>query len=226
MDVKVNAPEALRREIRRARKGVVFLSSASDPYQPVEARYRITRRALEVLLRRDFPVIILTRSPLVLRDLDLLKKFRWMRVGFSISSVPGRTYEPGVAPVERRIETLRALGDAGIKTWVSMAPLVPGMMGIDVRDLLSKLRAAGVSSVSAGILRFQGYEKSREMFERVSGVPASELIQGGSEMAEAVRKLIDEFGFEHREGFFNWRPEGGMDEFLPIVTEAALPPIS
>ena len=91
----------------------MFLSSASDPYQPAEARYRITRRALGGLVEKDFPVLVLTRSPLVLRDLDLLKKFSWVRVGFSISSFHGSRYEPGVAPVERRIETLRALRRRG-----------------------------------------------------------------------------------------------------------------
>jgi DNA repair photolyase len=224
VDVKVNAPEVLGRELRKSRRGVVFLSSASDPYQPAEARYKLTRRALEVLLRKDFPVVILTRSPLVLRDIDLLKRFRWVRVGFSISSVPGRLFEPGVVPVERRIETLRALGEAGIRTWVSMAPLVPGMMGIEVSDLLGKLRAAGVSSVSAGILRFRGYRESKEMFERVAGVSAEELTAGADETIARVRGLIAEFGFERRESFFEWRPEGGMEDYLPVTQEAAALP--
>ena len=105
VDVKVNAPEVLGRELRKIPRGIVFLSSASDPYQPAEARYRITRRALERLVEKEFPVLVLTRSPLVLRDVDLLRKLPWVRVGFSISSLNGRRYEPGVAPVSRRIET-------------------------------------------------------------------------------------------------------------------------
>src|SRR6267143_4222840 len=84
VDVKVNAPAVLDRELRGLRKDEVFLSSASDPYQPVEARYRLTRRCLESLRRNHFPVSILTRSPLVLRDLDLIKKLEWVRVGMSI----------------------------------------------------------------------------------------------------------------------------------------------
>jgi DNA repair photolyase len=223
VDAKVNAAEVLRRELRRARKGVVFLSSASDPYQPVEAKYRLTRKALEELLRREFPVTILTRSPLVLRDLDLLKRFRWVRVGFSISSVPGRLYEPGVAPLERRVETLRALSEAGIKTWVSMAPLVPRMMGFEVRELLGKLRAAGVSSVSAGILRFQGYEESRETFEEVSRVPAAELTVGAEETIARVRALIGEFGFEPGDSFFQWKPEGGIADYFAEPETVPIP---
>jgi DNA repair photolyase len=226
VDVKVNAPAVLRHELRGARKGVVFLSSASDPYQPVEARYKVMRSALEVLLRNDFPVVILTRSPLILRDVDLLKRFSWLRVGFSISSLSGRLYEPGVAPIERRIESLRALGAAGIKTWVSMAPLVSGMMGIEVRELLGKLREAGVSSVSAGMLRFQGYGESKEMFERVSGVTFSEVSAGAEATVAEVRRLIDEFGFERRESFFEWRPEGGLDRYLSEEAGNAHTPIN
>lgn len=92
VDVKVNADKVLDRELRDAQKQVVFLSSASDPYQPVEARYRITRRCVQVLINHDFPVIILTRSPLVLRDIDLLKKLKWVRVGFSITTVPNTRF--------------------------------------------------------------------------------------------------------------------------------------
>src|SRR5215472_10234002 len=77
-------------------KQQVFLSSASDPYQPVEAKYKLTRRCLEILDRYNFPVSILTRSPLVLRGLDLIAKFGWIKVGMSITTVPVRQFEPGV----------------------------------------------------------------------------------------------------------------------------------
>lgn len=208
VDVKVNAAEVLERELRRSRKGTVFLSSASDPYQPAEARYRITARALEVLVRHDFPVIILTRSPLVLRDVQLLKKLSWVRVGFSISSLESRAFEPGVVPVARRIETIRTLVKAGIKTWVSMAPLIPGMMEVDVRDLLERLKDAGVGSVSANALRFHGYTESKQMFEEAVGVPASQMSEGAEQIMDTVRSLIERYGFEERGSFFEWKPVG------------------
>jgi DNA repair photolyase len=86
VDAKVNAPAILHRELKKTTsKAPVFLSSASDPYQPVEARYRLTRRCLEKLRLAGFPVVLLTRSPLVLRDLDVLKRMSWIRVGCSIS---------------------------------------------------------------------------------------------------------------------------------------------
>jgi len=219
----VNSPEILNRELKGLRRGVVFLSSATDPYQPVEARYRITRRCLEVLLKHDFPVVILTRSPLVLRDIDLLKKFAWVRVGFSISSVPERLYEPGVSPLERRLESLRKLNGAGIETWVSMAPLIPSLMRIDLPSLMKALRAAGVSAISPGILRFQGYPESKEMFEKAIGASSTDLTSGGDKVIAEVKGLIDEYGFEGIANVLDWQPKGGLDEFLGVPDISSSP---
>jgi DNA repair photolyase len=71
VDVKINAPEVLRRQLERAKRGTVWISSVCDPYQPLEAKYELTRRCLKELLAKQFPVNIQTKSKLVLRDLDL-----------------------------------------------------------------------------------------------------------------------------------------------------------
>ena len=204
VDVKVNAPAVLERELRGMAKDEVFLSSASDPYQPVEAKYRLTRRCLEVLLRHDFPVSILTRSPLVLRDLDLLKKFGWIRVGMSITTVPVRRFEPGVPPLERRIDTLKKLGEAGIQTYVSLAPVIPGIVMVDLDRLFEDLANAGVRRVSHAVLRFAGYEESRKMFEESTGVAFAEALDGRDELVARISMLIREHGMESEEG--GWRP--------------------
>ncbi len=190
VDAKINAPEVLEREVRRLRKERVFLSSASDPYQPVEARYCITRRSLEVLLSHEFPVSILTRSPLVLRDQELLKEFGWAEVGMSMTTVPVRRFEPGVPPLERRIDTLRILGESGIRTWVSLAPVIPGIMMVDLDELFEELKAAGVSSVSYGVLRFVGYEESRKMFEATARMSTSEALAGRAEVVARLSALV------------------------------------
>ena len=202
VDVKVNAPEVLDRELREVEPKVVFLSSASDPYQPVEARYKITRRCLEVLLKRGFPVSILTRSPLVLRDLDLLTKFEWIRVGFSISTASDRRYEPGVVPVERRIECLKKLSSRGIKTWVSMAPIIPQLILTDLEALIGELREAGVSVVMPGLLRFQWYEESRRMFEGVTGEAWTNFLEDSGPTLERIRELIKTYGLNDSSDFF------------------------
>jgi DNA repair photolyase len=207
VDVKVNAPQILEKELRGLRKDEVFLSSASDPYQPVEARHGVTRRCLEVLLRHRYPVSILTRSPLVLRDLDLLKSFEWVRVGMSITSVPVRRYEPGVPPLQRRIDTLRKLSKAGISTWVSLAPVIPGIVLIDLDELFEELSSAGVSSVSFGVLRFAGYEESRLMFEATAAMGTSEALAGREYLIAKLSKLVKQYSMVPKDEMLEWRPE-------------------
>ena len=207
VDVKVNAPEVLERELRGLRKDEVFLSSASDPYQPVEAKYRLTRRCLESLQRNGFPVSVLTRSPLVLRDLDLLRTFRWVRVGMSITTVPVRRFEPGVPPLERRIDTLKKLAEAGITTYVSLAPVIPGIMMVDLERLFEDLRDAGVSAVSFNLLRFAGYEESRKMFEEAARMSADEALAGRDDTMTKLTALVKRFGMEPTARASWWTPD-------------------
>lgn len=206
VDVKVNAAEVLARELRGARKDKVFLSSASDPYQPVEARYKVTQRCLKVLLRNDFPVSVLTRSPLILRDLPILTQFRHLRVGMSITSVPVREFEPGVPPLGRRIDTLRALSKAEIETWVSLAPVIPRLVMLDLDKLFYDLQEAGVSSVSFGILRFTGYEESKALFEATSGIRAESVLEGTDEMVARLSDLVRRYGMSPMHDS-PWKPE-------------------
>jgi DNA repair photolyase len=129
VDVKVNAPEVLARQVKRAKRGVVWLSSVCDAYQPLEERYRLTRRCLEVLAEADFPVQVQTKSVLVLRDIDVFKKFREIKVGFSIATEDERTarlFEPGASPIGERIRALGKLKEAGIRTFAFAGPLLPG----------------------------------------------------------------------------------------------------
>lgn len=219
VEAKVNAPTILRRELEKCpKKMAVFLSSASDPYQPVEAKFRITRRCLEVLSEYDFPVIILTRSPLVLRDFDLLRRISWIRVGCSISSLSNKFYEPGVVSLSRRIETLRKLHENGITTWVSMAPIVPQIVLDDIGKLLRILKAAGVSCVTVGMLRFVGYEESRIMFEERAKVKAACVMSGEEEVHEKVRRLVAQQGLNKADSVLTWDGRSSkpstLDNFL------------
>jgi DNA repair photolyase len=216
VDAKVDAPAILRRELRDAERAPVFLSSASDPYQPVEARYKLTRRCLQELRAFGFPVVVLTRSPLVLRDLDLLTKMEWVRVGCSISTAAGRRFEPGVPPLERRLDTLRKLAENGIDTWVSLAPVIPGIVTFEMEALLSRLRDARVGAVAAGMLRFQGYDASREMFEAATGMKADEALASGEEVMSRVREAVERAGFKDPDEFFRWEPPRAcsLDEFV------------
>jgi len=129
VDVKINAPEVLRREVLSKKKGTVFISSLTDPYQPLEKKYELTRRCLEILLRNNFSVCIQTKSSLVLRDLDLLKKFKEKcEVGFTITTLDEKIrkdFEPFSSPVEEKLEALKILKENGIKTYAFFGPVLP-----------------------------------------------------------------------------------------------------
>ncbi len=114
VDVKVNAAELLAKEVRRKKKGRVWISGVCDAYQPLERRYRLTRQCLQVLVGNGWPVTIQTRSPLVLRDLDILTRAEDTEAGLSITTADERirkAFEPGAPPVARRIGALEALMD-------------------------------------------------------------------------------------------------------------------
>jgi DNA repair photolyase len=128
VDVKINAPEVLLKEIGKKKKGIVYISPLTDAYQPLEAKYKITRKILEILARYDWPVVIQTKSPLVLRDLDILKKFSNIKVGFTITSLERektRRLEKFASSPKERINALKILKEAGIKTFVFIGPIMP-----------------------------------------------------------------------------------------------------
>lgn len=142
VDVKVNAPEVLRRQLRRAQRGTVWLSSVCDPYQPAEATYCLTRQCLKELLARQFPVNVQTKSDLVLRDMDLLQEFEEGEVGFTIATGDERMaalFEPFASPIKNRLAALAKLHARGIRTFAFVGPLLPGNPEVLVRDLEGKV---------------------------------------------------------------------------------------
>ena len=129
VDVKVNAPDLLRQEITRKRTGRVWVSGVCDPYQPLEVRYKLTRHCLEILAENNWPVTIQTRSPLVLRDLDILSKAKDFEAGMSITTADEemrKIFEPNAPPIKERVRALDELHRAGMRTFVMIAPMLPG----------------------------------------------------------------------------------------------------
>jgi DNA repair photolyase len=128
VDVKVDAPELLRREISRKKRATVWISGVCDPYQPLERKYQLTGQCLEILVQNGWPIVIQTRSPLVLRDLDLLRRAQDCEVGLSITTADDgirRLFEPGAPPIGERLRALDELHAAGIRTYVMIAPILP-----------------------------------------------------------------------------------------------------
>jgi DNA repair photolyase len=130
---KMNAPELLARDIKRKKKGEVWISGVSDPYQPVERTLKLTRKCLEILISDGWNVYIQTKSNLILDDLDLLKSHKNVNVYFTITTSDEKVreiFEPNAPPIKKRIEALSKLYSEGVKTHVMIAPLLLGAEGL------------------------------------------------------------------------------------------------
>ncbi len=156
VEAKINLPRILSKELRGKKKGVVGLGTVTDPYQPAEIKYELTRRCLELLLMHDLPVCIQTKSSLVLRDIDLLKGFSNMEVGFTLTTLDDRTrekMEPGASSIADRLHALVELRENGIKTWVFLGPLMPHMT--DMEALVDAIAAVKPDYVIVDRLRLK-----------------------------------------------------------------------
>ena len=133
VDVKINAPELLAHEVKRKKVGRVWISGVCDPYQPLEKRYMITKRCLDILVENGWPFTVQTKSSLVLRDIETLKRANNIEVGFTITTADERIrriFEPGTPPLRERIEALANLHSEKIRTFVMVAPILPGAEGL------------------------------------------------------------------------------------------------
>jgi DNA repair photolyase len=133
VDVKINAADLLRVEINKKKRGRVWVSGVCDPYQPLEAKYKLTGQCLEIMAQNNWPVIIQTRSPLVLRDIDIIKDAQDFEVGLSVTTADDgirRLFEPHAPPINDRIKALDELHKAGIRTYAMIAPMLPGAEGL------------------------------------------------------------------------------------------------
>lgn len=129
VDIKTNAADLLKVEIIKKKRASVWISGLCDPYQPLEAEYKLTRKCLEVLSFYRWPVVIQTRSSLVLRDLDILKGAENFEVGLSITTADDeirKIFEPNAPSIPERLHTLDELHRAGIRTFAMIAPVLPG----------------------------------------------------------------------------------------------------
>jgi DNA repair photolyase len=213
VDVKVNAAEVLARQMRRARRGSISLSTVTDAYQPLEAEWGLTRACLEVLAGYDFPVSILTKSGLVLRDLDLLAQMPDVEVAFTVATLDEglrQRFEPGAAPLAARLEAMAALAAAGIRTWAFCGPLLPFLSDgeAQVDALFAALKEAGAGSVLVDSLNQRGAAGGRVRQVLEANYP--DLVEAYGRLGadrrpyhaalmERTRRLADRHGLAWRE---------------------------
>jgi len=129
VDVRINAPQVLERQVKRAKPGRVILSSVCDGWQPLEEKYRLSRECVRLLIENRWPVGILTKSPLVSRDFDLLGRGE-VDLGATVSIRDERVrriVEPEASPTEERLEMLADAARRGIEIWAFLGPFLPGL---------------------------------------------------------------------------------------------------
>lgn len=169
--VKPEAPALLREAFARPkwRGDLVLFSGVTDCYQPLEASYRLTRGCLEVCLEHRNPVGIVTKSPLVERDAELLARLHAVTTVSVSVSIPvwdasrARAVEPYVAPPARRMQAIRRLAEAGIDVGINVAPMIPGLSDSDIAELLARAKDAGAVRATMIFLRLPG--SVRPVFE-------------------------------------------------------------
>jgi DNA repair photolyase len=163
--VKINVAAVLARELARPswRREQVVIGAATDPYQPAEGRYRLTRACLETLARAANPFSLITRGPLIVRDVDVLAEAARrapVTVTFSVPTLDREVWrrtEPGTAPPQQRLRALTTLVEAGIETNVGMAPILPGLSDRpeQLADVVRAARAAGATGIWANLLHLR-----------------------------------------------------------------------
>ena len=227
--VKTNIAEQLRRELARPSFDgeQIAIGAATDPYQPAEGRYRLTRACLEALRDAANPFSIITRGPMIVRDVDVLAEAARrtdVSVTFSIPTLDvdiWRTTEPGTAPPHQRLRALRQLVEAGIRVGVGMAPILPGLSDRPelLADVVRAARAAGACGVWANLLYLKPGTKEHFLaaLERdwPELLPQYEQLYGRTAYADAtaVRAQVRELAREH-----------GIRDRRPVKLEPPAPP--
>lgn len=219
--LKQNGPDALREQLRqkaRSRKGLrgvgrIAIGTATDPYQQVEASAKLTRGCLEVLTEFAVPVSITTRSPLVLRDLDLLRRLPDVCVNMSVGTLRSdvwRDFEPTTPSPRKRLEAVRRLGEEGIAASVFIAPVLPHISDKpdDLRALIEAVAACRPHFVMSSLLRLSTrevkvwfFQTLREKYPHLTAAYA-ELYRGSAyapdsyrePVKQTIRLLLEEHG--------------------------------
>lgn len=214
--VKVNVAAVLARELSRPSwKGEqVAIGAATDPYQPAEGRYRLTRGCLQALASAHNPFGLITRGPMIVRDVDVLQEAAAraeVSVNFSIPTLDEevwRTTEPGTAHPRQRLRAIRTLVDAGIKAGIGMAPILPGLSDRpeQLAEVVKAAREAGATHIWANLLYLKPGTREHfldhlardwpEELERYERLYAGRAYLRGEE-GKAVRTQVAELSRSH-----------------------------
>ena len=245
--VKPNAPKLLREELKKTRDKMPHLdfSFATDPYIPLEASYELTRKCLEVCAEFRIPVGVITKSPLVTRDIDVLKKLN-VTVFFSLpflTKEKSNPFEPYTPVPEARFRAMKAVSEAGIPTGIGIAPIIPGYNESDIPGLLERAKEAGATKAFMSLLHLDSDSIEeyfvQKMHERLPPTRTAKIINtikrerggtlrhkyykergsGKTEQWEVTTKL---FEFHKRRLGFNQREDETEIEEVPATVQQKL----
>jgi DNA repair photolyase len=238
--VKRNLPRLLRDELDRKDARTVYLSTGTDPYQPVEAERELTRKLLRQLAREDWPVEVLTRSPLVLRDLDVLDEFTHVRVGMSVPTLDDdvrEILEPAAPEIDARLDALRELSQAGLAVFANYAPACPFTGDLTAMDVAEAFAEAGVQWVNTSFFRRRG-SIVVPIWDEVRGTEDEQLAsfvanrEPQHELRQDLQDALGRLGIPLHTAFYN--PPFGLAELgsghkqlklhqVPVEAEARSP---
>ncbi len=219
--VKVNVAGVLRRELSRPswKRECVAVGAATDPYQPAEGRYRLTRACIEAFAEASTPFSIITRGPMIVRDLDVLveaARRASVSVTFSIPTLDEEVWrktEPSTAHPRQRLKALSKLVDAGIKAGVGMAPILPGISNrpSQLAEVVKAARAAGATGIWTNLLFLRpgtrehflenlarDWPEELERYERLYGRRAYLSKDHTKPLKDQVNALAKEYGVRDR----------------------------
>jgi DNA repair photolyase len=210
VDVRRNLPVLLARE-KKNRAGVVGIGTVTDPYQPLEEKAMLTRYCLEQLAAGDCTVCIQTKSDLVIRDIDILRKMKEPEVGLTVTTMDAELagrLEPGAPPPARRIAALGKLSDAGISTWLFLGPVIPGLNDGtgQLAEVIEAAKAGGCRKVMYDRLRLKPMvlERMRKWMgqaesDRVFGLAGDSAWQ--ARVSAEIEKLCNDAGIVAEKSF-------------------------
>jgi DNA repair photolyase len=214
--VKVNVADVLRHELSKStwKREWVAIGAATDPYQPAEGRYKLTRACIEALAEAATPFSIITRGPMIVRDLDVLSEAARradVSVTFSIPTLDEEVWrktEPSTAHPRQRLRAVKRLVDAGIKAGVGMAPILPGISSkpSQIEEVVRAAREAGACGVWANLLFLRPGTREHflealardfpEQLDHYERLYAGRAYLGG-EHTKPVRAMVSELAKEH-----------------------------
>src|SRR5947209_1082083 len=183
--VKPNAPHVLREELKKTRNNMphIDFSFATDPYISLEAEYKLTRQCLEVCVDFRVPCGVITKSPLVTRDIDVLKKLNGVWIYFSLpflTKEKSNPFEPYTPVPEARFRAMKALADAGLNVGVALAPIIPGYNESDIPGLLERAKECGATRSFMSMLHLDTDSIEEyfveKLYERLSPTAAKKVI--------------------------------------------------